>query len=207
MDIELHQNDLPDGLDLGDTIAVDTETMGLNLMRDRLCLVQLSAGDGVAHLVQFPASRGDDYDAPNLKALLADPARLKLYHFARFDLAAISRYLGVDAGPVYCTRTASRLTRTFTDRHGLKDLCRDLLGVDISKQQQSSDWGADELSREQLEYAANDVFFLHELKARLDTLLERHDRVALAQACFDFLPARAALDLAGWPEIDILAHN
>jgi ribonuclease D len=207
VDIELHQNDLPDGLDLGDTIAVDTETMGLNLMRDRLCLVQLSAGDGVAHLVQFPASRGDDYDAPNLKALLADPARLKLYHFARFDLAAISRYLGVDAGPVYCTRTASRLTRTFTDRHGLKDLCRDLLGVDISKQQQSSDWGADELSREQLEYAANDVFFLHELKARLDTLLERHDRVALAQACFDFLPARAALDLAGWPEIDILAHN
>lgn len=207
MDIELYHNDLPDGLDLGDSIAVDTETMGLNLMRDRLCLVQLSAGDGVAHLVQFPANAGDDYDAPNLKAQLADPARLKLYHFARFDLAAISRYLGVSAGPVYCTRTASRLTRTFTDRHGLKDLCRDLLGVDISKQQQSSDWGADELSREQLEYAANDVFFLHELKSRLDTLLERHDRVALAQACFDFLPARAALDLAGWPDIDILAHD
>ena len=207
MDIELHQNDLPDGIDLGAVIAVDTETMGLNPLRDRLCLVQLSAGDGVAHLVQFPANAGDGYDAPNLKTLLADPARLKLYHFARFDLAAIRRYLGVDAGPVYCTRTASRLTRTFTDRHGLKDLCRDLLGVDISKQQQTSDWGADELSREQLEYAANDVFFLHELKTRLDTLLERHDRVALAQACFDFLPARAALDLAGWPEIDILAHD
>jgi ribonuclease D len=206
VDIELHRHDLPDGLDLGDTIAVDTETMGLNLMRDRLCLVQLSAGDGVAHLVQFPTRDGDGYDAPNLKALLADPARLKLYHFARFDLAAIRRYLGVDAGPVYCTRTASRLTRTFTDRHGLKDLCRDLLGVEISKQQQTSDWGADELSPEQLEYAANDVFFLHELKLRLDALLERHDRVALAQACFDFLPARAALDLAGWPDIDILAH-
>lgn len=207
MDIELHRHDLPDGLDLGDTVAVDTETMGLNLIRDRLCLVQLSAGDGVAHLVQFPVSEGDAYEAPNLKALLADPNRLKLYHFARFDLAAISRYLGVDAAPVYCTRTASRLTRTFTDRHGLKDLCKDLLGVDISKQQQTSDWGADELSREQLEYAANDVFFLHELKIRLDALLERHDRVDLAQACFDFLPARAALDLAGWPEIDLLAHN
>jgi len=207
VDIELHRHDLPNGLDLGDTIAVDTETMGLNLMRDRLCLVQLSAGDGIAHLVQFPASEGDAYEAPNLKALLADPNRLKLYHFARFDLAAISRYLGVDAAPVYCTRTASRLTRTFTDRHGLKDLCKDILGVDISKQQQTSDWGADELSREQLEYAANDVFFLHELKIRLDALLERHDRVDLAQACFDFLPARAALDLAGWPEIDILAHN
>lgn len=207
MDIELHRHDLPDGLDLGDTIAVDTETMGLNLMRDRLCLVQLSAGDGVAHLVQFPASEGDAYEAPNLKALLADTNRLKLYHFARFDLAAISRYLGVDAAPVYCTRTASRLTRTFTDRHGLKDLCKDLLGVDISKQQQTSDWGADELSRDQLEYAANDVFFLHELKIRLDALLERHNRTDLAQACFDFLPARAALDLAGWPEIDLLAHN
>jgi ribonuclease D len=207
LDIELHQNDLPDGLDLGNVIAVDTETMGLNLMRDRLCLVQLSAGDGVAHLVQFPASRGDAYDAPNLKALLADRARLKLYHFARFDLAALQRYLGVDASPLYCTRTASRLVRTFTDRHGLKDLCRDLLGVEISKQQQSSDWGADTLTKEQQEYAANDVFFLHELKARLDVMLERHNRVDLAQGCFDFLPARAALDLAGWPDIDILAHN
>ena len=207
LDIELHKHDLPDGLDLGDSIAVDTETMGLNLMRDRLCLVQLSAGDGVAHLVQFPASEGDAYDAPNLKALLADRNREKLYHFARFDLAAISRYLGVDASPVYCTRTASRLVRTFTDRHGLKDLCRDLLGVDISKQQQSSDWGADTLSPEQLEYAANDVFFLHELKKQLDTMLARHDRTDLARACFDFLPARAALDLAGWPDIDILAHN
>ncbi|MGB0570771.1 MAG: ribonuclease D [Alphaproteobacteria bacterium] len=207
MDIELHQNDLPDGIDLGDVIAVDTETMGLNSLRDRLCLVQLSAGDGVAHLVQFPANGGDTYDAPNLKALLADRNRLKLYHFARFDLATISQYLGVDASPVYCTRTASRLVRTYTDRHGLKDLCRELLGVDISKQQQSSDWGADELSREQLEYAANDVFFLHDLKLRLDAMLERHDRAGLAQSCFDFLPARAALDLAGWPEIDLLAHN
>ena len=185
MDIELHQNDLPDGIDLGDVIAVDTETMGLNSLRDRLCLVQLSAGDGVAHLVQFPANGGDAYDAPNLKALLADRNRLKLYHFARFDLAALSQYLGVDASPVYCTRTASRLVRTYTDRHGLKD----------------------ELSREQLEYAANDVFFLHELKIRLDAMLERHDRMGLAQSCFDFLPARAALDLAGWPEIDLLAHN
>lgn len=207
MDIELHQNDLPDGIDLGDVIAVDTETMGLNSLRDRLCLVQLSAGDGVAHLVQFPANAGDAYDAPNLKALLADRNRLKLYHFARFDLAALSKYLGIDASPVYCTRTASRLVRTYTDRHGLKDLCRELLGVEISKQQQSSDWGADDLSREQLEYAANDVFFLHELKIRLDAMLERHDRVHLAQSCFDFLPARAALDLAGWPEIDVLAHN
>lgn len=207
MDIELHQNDLPDGLDLGDMIAVDTETMGLNPLRDRLCLVQLSAGDGVAHLVQFPASGGDNYAAPNLKALLADRGRLKLYHFARFDLAAISQYLGVDASPVYCTRTASRLVRTFTDRHGLKDLCRDLLGVDISKQQQSSDWGADELSSEQLEYAANDVFFLHEIKLRLDAMLARHNRADLAQACFDFLPARAALDLAGWPDTDLLAHS
>mgnify|MGYP001344208514 CR=1 FL=1 len=207
VDIELHQNDLPDGLDLGDMIAVDTETMGLNLLRDRLCLVQLSAGDGVAHLVKFAVSGGNNYDAPNLKAFLADRNRLKLYHFARFDLAAISQHLGVDASPVYCTRTASRLVRTFTDRHGLKDLCRDLLGVDISKQQQSSDWGADELSQEQLEYAANDVFFLHEIKLRLDAMLERHDRTDLAQACFDFLPARAALDLAGWPDIDLLAHS
>lgn len=207
MDIELHQQDLPDGLDLGSTIAVDTETMGLNLQRDRLCVVQLSAGDGVAHLVQFPAVAGDAYDAPNLKALLADRNRLKIYHFARFDLAAIQRYLGVDASPCYCTRTASRLIRTFTDRHGLRDLCRDLLGVEISKQQQSSDWGADALTREQMEYAANDVFFLHELKARLDAMLERHHRTGLAEACFDFLPHRAALDLAGWDGIDILAHD
>jgi ribonuclease D len=207
LDIELHRHDLPDGLDLGNTIAVDTETMGLNLLRDRLCLVQLSAGDGVAHLVQFPASEGDSYDAPNLRALLADRNRLKLYHFARFDLAAIQHYLSVEASPAYCTRTASRLIRTFTDRHGLKDLCREMLGVEISKQHQSSDWGADKLSREQQEYAANDVFFLHELKTRLDVMLERHDRVGLAQACFDFLPARAALDLAGWPDVDLLAHS
>src|SRR3546814_3457854 len=165
--------------------------MGVTLSRDRRCVVRLSAGDGVAHLVQFPAIRGDAYDAPNLKALLADRSRLKIYHFARFDLAAIRRYLGVEAGPVYCTRTASRLVRTFTDRHGLKDLCRDLIGVEIPKQQQSSDWGADTLSREPLEYAANDVYFLHDLKARLDAMLERHGRTGLAQACFDFLPARS----------------
>lgn len=207
LDIEIHQYDLPDGLDLGDTIAVDTETMGLNLLRDRLCLVQLSSGDGVAHLVQFPASHGNAYEAPNLKTLLADRNRLKIYHFARFDLAAIKQYLDVDASPAYCTRTASRLIRTFTDRHGLKDLCREMLGVEISKQQQSSDWGADKLSREQQEYAANDVFFLHELKKRLDVMLERHDRMHLAQACFDFLPARATLDLAGWADIDLLSHS
>ena len=206
MDIELHQNDLPDGIDLGDVIAVDTETMGLNSLRDRLCLVQLSAGDGVAHLVQFPANAGDAYDAPNLKALLADRNRLKLYHFARFDLAAISQYLGVDASPVYCTRTASRLVRTYTDRHGLKDLCRELLGVEISKQQQSSDWGAEELTPEQQAYAASDVLHLHGIKEILDQRLAREGRAELAQACFDFLPHRARLDLAGWDEVDIFHH-
>ena len=203
MDIKLHQNDLPDGLTFGDSVAVDTETMGLALSRDRLCLVQLSAGDEVCHLVQF---RERDYAAPNLKALLADPKVTKIFHFARFDLAATQRYLGVACNPVYCTKTASRLTRTFTDRHGLKDLCRDLLGVEISKQQQTSDWGAAELSQEQLRYAASDVLYLHRLKAALDELLAREDRAALAQACFDFLPTRAALDLAGWGDLDIFAH-
>ena len=206
MDIELHQNDLPDGIDLGDVIAVDTETMGLNSLRDRLCLVQLSAGDGVAHLVQFPANGGDAYDAPNLKALLADRNRLKLYHFARFDLAALSQYLGVDASPVYCTRTASRLVRTYTDRHGLKDLCRELLGVEISKQQQSSDWGAETLTEQQTVYAASDVLHLHALKKTLDGMLAREGRTEIAAACFDFLPVRAELDLAGWPDHDIFAH-
>ena len=199
----LHHGDLPAGLDFGPSVAVDTETMGLDLRRDRLCLIQLSAGDGIAHLVQF---RDDGYQAPNLKALLADEGVTKLFHFARFDLAAIRRYLGVDCGPVYCTKVASRLARTFTDRHGLKDLCRDLLGVEISKQMQSSDWGAAELSREQIRYAASDVLYLHRLREALDTILEREGRNELANACFDFLPARAALDLAGWGDVDIFAH-
>ncbi len=207
MDIKLHQNDLPDGLDLGPVIAVDTETLGLNLVRDQLCLVQLSAGDGTAHLVQWPASGGGAYDAPNLKAMLGDPAILKLFHFGRFDLAVLRRDLGVVAAPVYCTKIASKLVRTFTDRHGLKDLCRDLLGVEISKQQQTSDWGADSLSDQQLEYAASDVLYLHDLKKRLDVLLARQDRTTLAQKCFEFLPIRAELDLAGWSDEDIFAHS
>ena len=207
MDIKLHQTDLPDGIDLGPVIAVDTETLGLNLVRDRLCLVQLSAGDGTAHLVQWPAGGDATYEAPNLKAMLSDPARLKLFHFARFDSAVLRRDLGVVAAPVYCTKIASKLVRTFTDRHGLKDLCRDLLGVEISKQQQTSDWGADQLSDQQLEYAANDVLYLHDLKARLDALLERQNRTALAAKCFEFLPIRAELDLAGWAEEDIFAHS
>jgi len=199
----LHRNDLPAGLEFGESVAIDSETMGLNLLRDRLCLIQLSAGDGVCHLVQF---RDGDFSAPNLKALLADPGVTKLFHFARFDLAAIQQYLGVTCGPVYCTKIASRLVRTFTDRHGLKDLCRDLLGVDISKQMQSSDWGAAELSEEQLRYAASDVLYLHRLREALDTMLEREGRAEMARACFEFLPSRAALDLAGWADVDIFAH-
>ena len=203
MSITLHQDDLPPDIDFGGCVAVDTETMGLKLFRDRLCLVQLSAGDGTAHLVQL---RQGAYKAPNLKRLLADPGITKLFHFARFDLAVIQRDLGVVCAPVYCTKTASRLARTFTDRHGLKDLCADLLNVSISKQQQSSDWGASELSREQLAYAASDVLYLHELRARLDAMLEREGRADLAARCFAFLPARADLDLAGWEEVDIFAH-
>ena len=203
MKIRLHKGDLPEGLDLGNKVAVDTETLGLNPVRDRLCLVQLSAGDGSAHLVQF---RRDEYAAPNLKRLLGDPNVLKLYHFARFDLAIMRRYLGVLAGPVYCTRTASKLARTYTDKHGLKDLVKELLDIDLSKQQQSSDWGAEGLSEQQLAYAANDVAFLHRLKDALDAMLIREGRMALAQACFDFLPARAELDLAGWGDGDIFAH-
>lgn len=203
MKIRLHKGDLPDGLNLGPSVAIDTETLGLNPVRDRLCLVQLSSGDGTAHLVQF--SR-DQYQAPNLKRLLSDPKVLKLYHFARFDLATMGRYLGVTAGPVYCTRTASKLARTYTDKHGLKDLVKELLDVDLSKQQQSSDWGAENLTEQQLAYAANDVAFLHRLKDALDKMLIREGRMALAQACFDFLPARAELDLAGWAEGDIFAH-
>ena len=201
--IKVHQYDLPAGLKLGNAVAVDTETMGLAPHRDRLCVVQLSAGDNSAHLVQFPTPR---YDAPNLKALLGDPATLKLFHFARFDLAVLSHYLGVVAVPVYCTKIASRLVRTFTDRHGLKDLVKDLLDVDLSKQQQSSDWGAAELTQEQTRYAASDVLHLHAVKAKLDAMLAREGRTELAQACFSFLPHRAALDLAGWAEDDIFAH-
>lgn len=207
LNIALHQNDLPDGLDLGPVIAVDTETLGLNLVRDRLCLVQLSAGDGTAHLVQYASGGDGAYDAPNLKAMLSDPARLKLFHFGRFDLAVLRRDLGVVAAPVYCTKIASKLVRTFTDRHGLKDLCRDLLGVELSKQQQTSDWGAPTLSDQQMEYAASDVLFLHDLKTRLDAMLERQDRTDLAARCFEFLPIRAELDLAGWAEVDIFAHS
>ena len=203
MKIKLHKGDLPNGLDLGRMVAIDTETLGLNPGRDRLCLVQLSSGDGSAHLVQF--ARGQ-YEAPNLKRLLSDPNVLKLFHFARFDLATLRRYLGVMAAPVYCTRTASKLARTYTDKHGLKDLVKELLDIDLSKQQQSSDWGAENLTEQQLAYAANDVAFLHRLRDALDTMLEREGRMELAQACFSFLPARADLDLAGWAEGDIFAH-
>jgi len=206
MAVHLHQEDLPADVRFADgPIAIDTEAMGLMPGRDRLCLVQLSDGEGDEHLVQF--RQGSDYAAPNLKALLADPARLKLYHFARFDIGIMQAYLGIMAAPLYCTRTASRLVRTYTDRHGLKDLVKELLNVDLSKQQQTSDWGADELSDAQREYAASDVRYLHTLKAKLDERLEREGRVALAQACFDFLPARALLDLAGWAANDIFVHD
>ena len=199
----LHKGDLPDGLDLGPVVAVDCETMGLVPGRDRLCLVQLSAGDGDCHLVQVAPGQGQ---APNLCRMLADPAALKLFHFGRFDIAALDHAFGVLARPVYCTKIASKMVRTFTDRHGLKYLLQDLLNVDISKQQQQSDWGAQELTPAQLDYAASDVLHLHRLKGALDRLLEREGRTELAQACFDFLPARARLDLAGWPEVDIFAH-
>ena len=199
----LHQGDLPADLDFGDVVAIDTETMGLDPARDRLCLVQLSSGDGAAHLVQL--AKGE-YDAPNLKRLLSDAAVTKLFHYARFDIAVIRAYLGIVCTPIYCTKIASKLVRTYTDRHGLKDLCRELLGEDISKQQQSSDWGADMLTPEQLNYAAGDVLYLHALKARLDTMLEREGRTAFAAACFAFLPTRAELDLAGWGDQDIFAH-
>jgi len=203
MKIHLHQGDLPDGLDLGKLVAIDTETLGLNPFRDRLCLAQLSAGDGVCHAVQFTAR---EYAAPNLKRLLADPSVTKLFHFARFDVAMFRRYLGVICTPVYCTKIASKLVRTYTDRHGLKDLVRELLNIELSKEQQSSDWGAPQLTEKQLAYAASDVAHLHALKAALDTMLVRENRTQLAKACFDFLPARAELDLAGWEEVDIFAH-
>jgi ribonuclease D len=204
MSVYFHEEDLPEGVLASGPVAVDTETMGLQLGRDRLCVVQISDGSGDEHLVRF--SPGSDYSAPNLKSVLADPERLKIYHFARFDLASIRAYLGVMPAPVYCTKTASRLIRTYTDRHGLKELVKELLGQDISKQQQSSDWGAPELSEAQKEYAASDVRYLHALKAILDERLSREGRMPLAQACFDFLPHRALLDLAGWPEEDIFAH-
>jgi ribonuclease D len=199
----LHKNDLPDGLDLGRTVAIDTETLGLNPFRDRLCLAQLSAGDGVCHAVQFEVGR---YEAPNLKRLLTDPATLKIFHYARFDVAMFKRYLGVTTAPIYCTKIASKLVRTYTDRHGLKDLVKELLGVELSKEQQSSDWGAPHLTEKQLAYAASDVAHLHKLKEALDAMLVREGRTALADACFAFLPARADLDLAGWGEVDIFAH-
>ncbi len=204
MAVYLHEEDLPADVLAEGPVAVDTETMGLQPGRDRLCLVQISDGRGDEHLVRFSA--GSSYAAPHLKAILADPNRLKLYHFARFDLASILCYLEVMAEPVYCTKTASRLVRTYTDRHGLKDLVRETIGVELSKQQQSSDWGAPVLSDAQKEYAASDVRYLHRIKDVLDPRLAREGRTALAQACFDFLPNRARLDLAGWPEVDIFAH-
>ena len=203
MKIHLHKGDLPAGLDLGKLVAIDTETLGLNPNRDRLCLAQLSAGGDVCHAVQFAP---DAYAAPNLKQLLADPKATKLFHFARFDIAMFRHYLGVDCKPIYCTKIASKLVRTYTDRHGLKDLVRDLLGIELSKEQQSSDWGAEELSEKQLAYAASDVAYLHQLKTILDTMLARENRTHLARACFDFLPTRAELDLEGWEETDIFAH-
>jgi len=204
MNITLHHGDLPADIDFGGSVAVDTETMGLNPIRDRLCLVQLSAGDGTCHLVKFD---GENYDAPNLRRLMSDQNVLKIFHYARFDIAVISAYLGVITTPVYCTKIASRLIRTFTSYHGLKNLCRDLLGVEISKQQQSSDWGAAELSPEQQEYAASDVLYLHQLKEKLDEMLIREDRMEFANSCYNFLPTRALLDLHGWPEEDIFAHS
>src|SRR6476659_1830110 len=206
MAVHFHEQDLPADVAFADgPVAVDTEAMGLIPGRDRLCLVQLSDGQGDEHLVRFGA--GSDYAAPRLKRLLGDPDRLKLYHFARFDIGIMQAYLGIMAGPLYCTRTASRLVRTYTDRHGLKDLVKELLGHDLSKQQQTSDWGADELSDAQRDYAASDVRYLHALKEKLDERLQREDRVALAQACFEFLPTRALLDIAGWAEHDIFAHD
>ncbi|MCZ6637278.1 MAG: ribonuclease D [Alphaproteobacteria bacterium] len=206
MTIHLHEGDLPADLDLGSTIAIDTETMGLRTARDRLCLVQLCGGDDDAHLVRISGGAERPYLAPNLVTLLADPARLKLFHFARFDIAALKYWMDVDCAPVYCTKIGSRLARTYTDRHGLADLTRELLGTELSKAQQSSDWGADQLSKAQQKYAAADVLHLHALKERLDDMLARESRADLAQACFDFLPTRVALDLRGWIDDDIFSH-
>ena len=202
-DIQYHIGDLPDGIDFGQSIAIDTETQGLNLSRDRLCVVQMSAGDGSAHLVHFPTP---DYAAPNLRRVLGDPAAVKIFHYARFDVAAIRKYLDVTCTPIFCTKIASRLTRTYTDRHGLKDLCRELLGVELSKEQQSSDWAAPELTVAQQAYAASDVLYLHALRDVFVERLAREGRTAVAEACYEFLPTRADLDLAGWDDLDIFAH-
>jgi ribonuclease D len=204
MTVYLHEGDLPAGLDLGPEVAVDSETMGLRFRRDPLCVVQLSAGDGDAHVVRL---QRPGYDCPNLKRLMADRDVLKIFHFGRFDIGMVELHLGVETGPVYCTKIASKLARTYTDRHGLKDVARELAGIDLSKAQQSSDWGAAELSQAQLDYAASDVLHLHVIKDRLNQMLVREGRMALAQACFDFLPTRARLDLAGWDEMDIFAHS
>jgi ribonuclease D len=203
MTIKLYKGDLPAGLDFGFSVAVDTETLGLVPRRDKLCLVQLSSGDSNAHLVQFDRAA---YDCPNLKALMVNPAVTKIFHFARFDVATMKHYLGIDTVPIYCTKIASKLTRTYTDKHGLKDLIKELLGIELNKQQQSSDWGAHILSDAQKQYAAQDVIYLHELKARLDQMLEREGRSDIARACFNFLSVRAQLDLAGWTEEDVFAH-
>ena len=204
MTVFLHEGDLPDGLDLGPEVAIDSETMGLRFRRDPLCVVQLSAGDGDAHVVRM---RRPDYDCPNLKRLLTDPAVLKLFHFGRFDIGMFQLHLGVETRPVYCTKIASKLARTYTDRHGLKDVSRELLSIEMSKAQQSSDWGALRLSDDQIAYAASDVLHLHALRARLDEMLVRERRDHLARACFEFLPHRALLDVAGWEDADIFAHT
>ncbi len=201
--IKLHRNDLPAGLELKKAVAIDTETLGLQPRRDRLCVVQLSSGDGTAHLVQFD---GSDWSSPRLKAVLADTSIVKIFHFARFDVAVLAHYLGVVPEPIYCTKIASKLARTYTDRHGLKDLCSELLGVELSKQQQSSDWAAEKLTEQQKAYAASDVLYLHALEAKLSAMLRREGRVSLAEACFRFVSVRASLDLAGFGDIDILAH-
>jgi ribonuclease D len=203
MSIKLYKGDLPAGTDFGSAVAVDTETLGLLPRRDKLCVVQLSSGDGNAHIVQLDRS---SYDAPRLKSLLTNPDVVKIFHFARFDVATLKFYLGIDVAPVYCTKIASKLVRTYTDKHGLKDLIRELLGIEINKTQQSSDWGAHVLSDAQKQYAAQDVLYLHELKSRLDQMLEREGRTELARRCFDFVPVRAALDLGGWTEDDVFAH-
>ena len=204
MTIHLYKNDLPDSLDLGDSVAIDTETLGLNPLRDRLCLVQLSSGDGEAHIVQMD---GEDYSAPNLKKLLEDENIEKIFHFARFDVAVMRHYLNAECTPVFCTKIASKLTRTYTDRHGLKDVVREFCNTELDKQQQSSDWAAKDLSEQQLKYAASDVLYLHQVRDGLIERLKREDRMGLAKSCFDFLPTRAALDLKGWAETDIFSHS
>jgi ribonuclease D len=203
MSIELHKGDLPADIDFGNSVAIDTEAMGLNNKRDRLCVVQLSSGDGTAHLVQFDK---DHYNAPNLKKLICDENIMKIFHYARFDVSIIRHYLDIECKPLYCTRIASMLARTYTDRHSLKELVKEILGIDLSKQQQSSDWGAQELTEEQKKYAAHDVLHLHALREHLDLMLEREGRKDLAYQCFEFIPVRASLDLAGWLDIDIFAH-